>query len=104
MTIKRIIDGKEHTIELTSAELCDAFFAQQAKFDRQDIEDELTYYDDEELEAFYGLDKETIMSLLDDMADRMRRYIDKYEYDWRSARDDAIWDITSEYKESHGID
>ena len=103
MTVKRVIEGNEHVIELTKAELSDAFFEQQAIFDRYDIEDELNAYEDKEIKLYYGLDRNTLTSLIDDMACRMRRYIDKYEYDWHSARDEAIRDVASEYKERHGF-
>ena len=103
MTITRIIGGVPQEFTLSRQEMCDAFYEQQAIFDRQDVEDELNEFSDEDLDYFYGLNRETICSLVDDMAERMRTYMWKYDMDFYSARDEAIKDEVDHYKDIHGI-
>lgn len=89
MTIIR--DGKE--ITLTQDELCKAYFEQQFYFDQDDVRTLFDSFDDEDLMDNYGMTREQLESLTEDIAVEMRRNIDKYDMDWYYARDEAVRDV-----------
>lgn len=100
MTIKRIVNGVEMEFELTNLELYNAYAEQQHNFDRLDVLGYLNEFSDEQLVNDYGMTRVEAEMLIDDMADRMRRYMDKYECDWSYARDEAVSEILNENKEA----
>lgn len=98
MTIKRTVNGVEIEFELTDRELYNAFEEQQHIFDRLNMLDYLSDMSDEQLTEDYNITKLEAEKLVDDMAYRMRRYIDKYDCSWDYARDEAFQDILREHK------
>ena len=98
MIIKRTIYNMEVETKLTQSELLEAFREQQHKFDIQDIDDFFCCYEDEECVQEYGFSRAEIKAMYEDMADRMRRYIDKYDCSWDYSRDTAIQEILNERK------
>jgi hypothetical protein len=98
MTIKRTVNGVEMEFELTDRELFDAYEEQQHKFDIQDIDGFFCCYDNDECIREYGFSRAEIETMYEDMADRMRRYIDKYDCSWDYSRDTAIQEILNERK------
>lgn len=46
----------------------------------------------------YGLSPDVLESLIDRIAYRYRKYVDKYCDDWVFQRDEAIADVVTEYK------
>ena len=99
MKIKRTINGVNYTIELLPDELEDAFFEQRDKFDIEDIISYAETFSNEELIEFVGCDYGTIIEHKEEMAERMRKYMDKYDMEFSYAREEAIRDIASENKE-----
>lgn len=92
--MKIVRDGKE--IELTPQELVDAYMEQQELFDIADVRTLLECFDDEELQISYGGTFAQLEPLIEEMATRMRRYIDKYDMNWDYAREEAVLDIAEE--------
>ena len=90
MKIRRSINGENMEIELTQAEMWSAYEEQQHKFDISDID---AVFDYEE----YGFSEAEADGIIEEMACRMRRYIDKYDCDLAYARDEAISDILEEH-------
>jgi len=90
MTIKRTVNGIEMEFELTRAERWDAYEEAQHEFDKSDID---TVFDREE----YGISESEADDLIDEMAYRMRRYMDKYNCDFVYSRDEAIKDVLRNY-------
>lgn len=95
MKIKRIVNDIEMEFELTGIELYNAYSEQQHNFDKADVEDILCDEDEVWLKERYNKTKEEVFDSIDEIAYRMRRYIDKYDCDWSYARDEAINDILS---------
>lgn len=98
MRIKRIINGIQYNIELLPNELVDAYFEQRDKFDVEDIISYAETFSNEDLLKLVGCDYKTIIDNKEDMAARMRKYIDKYDMEFVYARDEAIKDIAAELK------
>lgn len=90
MTIKRNVNGVEMEFELTRAERWDAYEEAQHEFDKSDID---AVFDREE----YGINESEADDLINEMAYRMRRYMDKYNCDFGCARDEAIRDVVREH-------
>lgn len=103
MTITRIVSGEPHEFTLTQQELCNAYYEQQESFDRNDVEDILIGFDNDECMKLFGVSRETLLSLVDEIAIRMRSYMDKYDLCWTTARDEAIEDEVEHFKDIHGI-
>ena len=96
MTITRVIDGVEHSIELTGREMINAYFEQQFEYDKQDIIDELNSYSkDSHFEDIYECTLAEMTARIDDAAIEMRRNIDKYDMGWYDARELAISDVAA---------
>lgn len=91
MTIKRNVNGVEMEFELTRAERWDVYEEAQHEFDKSDID---AVFDREE----YGVSESEADDLIDEMAWRMRKYIDKYDCHWDYARDEAIQDVLREHR------
>ena len=96
MNITRYIHGNPVSIEMTQKELQEAYLEQQAIYDKQDILDVIAC-EKEYDEDFYGISKNEFLRLADDMATRMRQYIEKYDMSWDDARNDAITDVIEEH-------
>lgn len=99
MTIRRLVNGVEMKFELTSRELFDAYEEQQHKYDIQDIDDFFCWCNDDEcIQEYYGFSRAEIETMYEDMACRMRRYMDKYDCTWDYSRDTAIREVLDERK------
>ena len=98
MTIKRNVNGIEMEFELTDCELFNAYMAQLHKFDLEDISNYFFGVEDADLLEDYGFIRAELETMYEDMADRMRRYIDKYDCSWDYSRDTAIQEILNERK------
>lgn len=98
MTIKRNVNGIEMEFELTDCELFNAYMAQQHKFDLEDISNYFFGVEDADLLEDYGFIRAELETMYEDMANRMRRYIDKYDCSWDYSRDTAIQEILDERK------
>ncbi len=99
MKIKREVNGVPMEFELTDDELWSAFQEKERQFDRQDIEDAICDLEDEDVDDLYGVSREVLESLFDQMASKKRRYQDEYGMTWTEARDEAIRDVVRHYKE-----
>lgn len=97
MKITREINGKQVEFELTPSELYLAFEEQQEAFDKEDILMYIDGFDSEDFES-YGVSEQAFRHLVPTMAYLKRRYQDKYDMDWQSARDEAIKDAIYRYK------
>jgi hypothetical protein len=104
MDITRIINGEQHIIELTDAEIEKAYRIQERKYDTDDVIETVDnrYQDDEILEEF-GVSKETIFANAEYIGELKREYL--YE-DATTAWDDAVmWaihDFAEETKKAGG--
>lgn len=98
MKINRNVNGVKMEFELTDDELCNAYIEQQHIFDIMDCENMIVCLNDDEIIDCYGVTREQYLSLLDEMADVLRKNIDKYEMSWDYARDDAIRTVTERGK------
>lgn len=100
MVIKRTVDGKENSFELTERELCDAFFEQQYNFDKEDIKDYFGQMDylDGDFEDAFGVSRSKADTLIGEIASEMRRNMDKYDMDWEDARDEAVRSVLAKHK------
>ena len=97
MKISRTVSGIECSFELTNAELIQAFFEQQYRFDKQDVADYVAYMTDDDIVETYGVTRQEFDELTGEIASTMRRYIDKYDMDWTYARDEAIRDVIASF-------
>lgn len=113
MKIKRIIrtnnmtttvgdttNEQELEFELTSDELRNAFYEQQAVYDCEDM---LYYIEDEGKDWLKtaGYDDKFIDSIslyLDEMGEELRRQIDKYDLSWEYARVEAFQSVLRRIK------
>ena len=98
MTIKRNVNGVKMEFELTDCELFNAYMAQQHKFDLEDISNYFFGVEDADLLEDYGFIRAELETMYEDMACRMRRYMDKYDCTWDYSRDTAIQEILDEHK------
>lgn len=90
MKIQRTINGTSYTIELLPEELEDAFFEQRDKFDIEDIVDYGEMMSHTEMEEELGCSYSEFLSMKEEMAQEMRRNMDKYDMAFPYARQDAI--------------
>lgn len=110
MTITREIDGKQIEIELTDNEIYAAYEAKQFKFDRADMEDYIAgYEEDEGFNEAYGVDYSVAEEHLDELADKLRRLIDKWDMSWEFAREEALVEWCAEHRKKdtpreHGLE
>ena len=93
-----MINGVKFVIELLPEELVAAYFEQQHKFDIEDIISYGEMFEADKLQDYLGCDYKTFLSLKEEMADKLRRNIDKYDMDWSSARDEAVRDVINKHK------
>ena len=96
MRIQRTINGVNFSFELLPCELVDAYYEQQKKFDIEDVIILTEYNTDEDLDTLYGCDGKFILDHKKEIANLMRKYIDKYDLDWVTAREEAVRDLINE--------
>lgn len=92
-----IYRSNERPIELTADELYQAYLEQEHKFDVMDIEDILDQLTDEECLDMYDVEKSVLIDYVDEIAEKKRRNMDKYDLSWETARDEAIADCASRH-------
>lgn len=97
MKIYRNINGQNMEIELTPAEMLDAYTEIQRNGDKADIQELYDWLDPEDIERTYHITKEKLDAGLDEMAKNMRRSIDKWGCSWEYARDDAFNEFLAEH-------
>ena len=97
MTIKRIIDGKEHTIELTGTELYSAYCEQSEAYHREDITSEF-----EDMKACESITEEEASYIehhLDEALSNYERYLENGE-EWCDLCRSAIMDVWYDRQET----
>lgn len=94
MTITRTIDGKEFTFDLTHTELWDAYKEIQHECDMAYCADIYAGWDDADIIEDIGLYRCQFEQLLDEIATKMRDYIDNHGCSMEDARDNAISIVT----------
>ena len=92
MNITREINGQAVEFELTGGELLEAYFEQEFKGDRLDMQEYISEYDEADFEEEYGKKPSDMESELDELAYLLRKNMDKYEMRWSDARDQALQD------------
>ena len=90
MKITRKINGTTYNIELLPDEVCEAYYEQRDKFDVEDIINYGEMMSSKEIEEELGCTYSEFLSLKEEMAQEMRRNIDKYGMDFPYARTDAV--------------
>lgn len=93
MKIQRTINGVSYNIELLPEELITAYFEQQKKFDIEDVISFAEAYSNEDLKENYDCTYQELLNSKEDIADKMRKYIDKYDMEWSYAREEAVRDV-----------
>ena len=96
MTIKRTVDGKEMTFELTERELFNAFEEQEHIWDVNSVESYVSLFEDEDYMDTWNITKEQFTKLIPDIAYRLRRYVIKYDMSEEYALDEALRDVIDE--------
>lgn len=90
MKIKREVNGQEYEFELTWREAQETFCEFQHECDREDVEMLIECMSDNDVMDVYGVSRDVFEGLVEDIAIRMRRNIDKYDNDLDYARDEAV--------------
>lgn len=90
MEIMRTVDGKKYKFKLTKREIRMAYLEHQHLNDIEDIMDVFNSMSDDELMENYGKTYRELKKLAPDMATQMRKYINRDDVSWQSARDGAI--------------
>ena len=93
MKIQRTINGTIFNFELLPDELVEAYFEQQEKFDIEDVVSYLEAYDKEELVESYGLGYSELLKLKEEIAEKMRKNIDKYGISMPDSREEALREV-----------
>ena len=93
MKIQRSINGMKFNIQLLPDELVEAFYEQQHNFDIEDVVEMGEEFDNEELIEMYGCDYQMILNNKEEIANRMRKYINNFGLNWSEARDDAVREV-----------
>lgn len=96
MIITRVIDGKEHEIQLTITELIVAYNKMKDKFDREDFMSRL--YADNRMIDYYNSIQNCDKN--DFILDVLAEYRDTISYneDWKVAMDNAIAYVIDDWK------
>lgn len=79
MTIDRIIDGKQHTIELTEHEVYLAYLEQQHTYDMHDLLEVIETWDEDFVKGRYGVSKSELLEMANEMADELRDVLNYYD-------------------------
>ena len=90
MEITREINGELHTFEITSQEMLDAYYEQEFKNDRYDMEEYIHQIEEDDFVETYGRSLADAEKELDELAYLLRKNIDKYDMHWTDARDEAL--------------
>ena len=90
MEITREINGELHAFEITSQEMLDAYYEQEFKNDRYDMEEYIQQIEEDDFIETYGRSLADAEKELDDLAYLLRKNIDKYDMHWTDARDEAL--------------
>ena len=99
MTIRRLVNGEVMEFKLTQLELFDAYNEYEDECDRSDIISAFEGIgDDKILMEVYGHTMEELMPMVEEMANRYRKYRYNSE-DWIDDRDEAIAYVLSEHNE-----
>lgn len=101
MKITREINGQVVEIELTSEEVRSAYLEKEHEYDIWDVKSLLENYSPEEFYSEYGISLTWAYNnatFIEDVADDMRKNIDKYNMYWDTARDEAIRDGAISHK------
>lgn len=93
MKISRMVNGETKEFILTKDELYNAFEEQQHIFDMEDVRSYFDNYSEEDYLREYGLSSDAVKDRFSEIAYEMRRNIDKYDMDWRCAREAAIGEL-----------
>lgn len=93
MVIKRTFNNKEYSIKLSPEEMTQAYFEQQNIYDIEDVVSYAEVFSNEDLIDLCGGTYSEILSLKEEIADEMRRNIDKYGMEWSYAREEAVRDV-----------
>jgi len=100
MKITREINGQIVEIELTSEEVRDIYEEREHMLDVQDVKTLLenfepeSFYESYEVPLVWAYNNE---ELIENIADEMRKNIDKYDMHWDSARGEAMKDIIAKH-------
>lgn len=100
MKITREINGQMVEIELTSEEVRDIYEEKEHEYDVQNVKAVLEnaspeeFYDKYQISLNWAYNNE---ELIENIADDMRKNIDKYDMHWDSARDNAMKDIIAKH-------
>lgn len=97
MKIKRTVNGEEMVFELTDNELFNAFEEQEHIWDVNTVEGYVALFDNEDYIETWEITKSQFEELIDEIANRLRRYVLKYEVSEEYARDEAIDDVIQEH-------
>lgn len=99
LQIKREIGGQTFIIDLNGKELFEAYQEQQWLFDVAVIHQELESQPDTELIAQYGFKLSELEPLEEEMASKLRGYLNK-EMSWEYALSDTIRSVAEQHKAS----
>lgn len=93
MKIKRKINDVEFTIELLPEELYDAYREQQHKLDIESVINYGEMFDPEDMQEEFGCSYDEFLSIKEDIAEELRRNIDKYDvsFDYAIKTQHAMW-------------
>ena len=98
ITIKRVVNGKELSFELTSAEMLEAFYKKQFQFDKSDIENEIEgLREDDDFEESYGIPLKFFEPYIDEAAKKKRDLCGNADIGWSEAVHTAINVVISRY-------
>ena len=93
MYITRQVGDQIMRFELTARELYDAYIEQEFLFDREDVTTVFENMSDEEIIEEFGKTRKEMEPLYDAIASAKRRYIDKYDWKWQDALEQALADV-----------
>lgn len=93
MIIKRVVDGKLFTFNLSGDEMRRAYYEQQEKFDREDVVNALADYCE-----FHDYTEEQLAPYVDEIA---ALYRDRFAEasGWWEIMADAIFDVVRDHKD-----
>lgn len=94
MKISRIINGETYVITLTEEELQEASREYDHNCDVEDVQERLRKMSDEDFEE-YGLKKDFVETLVDEIAEEKAVNVSRYGMSWEDALDDAFDTVLS---------
>jgi len=93
MKVQRTINKDTFSFELTPDELYEAYFEQRDKFDIEDVISYGELFSQNEFEEEFGCSYEYFLSLKEEIANEMRRNMDKYDMPFCHAREYAVKEV-----------